>query len=361
MTIARTPRTHKYPRKVIQSLTLFVLVLGLALIVPAGTVHSAQVTLAWDRNTETDLAGYKVYYGTGSRVYNWFIDVGNATTCTVTGLADGSTYYFAATAYDGSGLESVYSSEVSKNTCTYSISPPSQSFTASAGTGTVTVSTQSTCPWTASSGASWMTITSGSSGTGNGTIRYSLSANTSSSSRTVSSTMAGKILTVTQAGTSGSTFTITASASSGGTISPSGAVSVSSGASRTFTMTPSTGYRVASVLVDGTSVGAVTTYTFSNVTANHTIAVNFAANTANPMNTTYTISASAGRGGSISPSGAVSVSKGTSKTFTITPNTGYRISRVLVDGRSVGHVSSHTFSNVAANHTISAQYRRTSW
>jgi hypothetical protein len=89
MTIARAPRTHKYPRKLVHSLTLFILLLGLALIVPAGTGHAAQVTLAWDRNTETDVSGYKVYYGTGSRVYNWFFDVGNVTTYTVSGLTEG--------------------------------------------------------------------------------------------------------------------------------------------------------------------------------------------------------------------------------------------------------------------------------
>jgi hypothetical protein len=144
MTIARAPRTHKYPRKLFQSVALFVLLLGLALIALTGTGHAAQVTLAWDRNTETDLAGYRVYYGTGARVYNWFIDVGNATTYTVTGLADGSTYYFAATAYDSSGFESTYSGEVSKSTCTYSISSPGQSFSAAGGTGSVNVTTQST-------------------------------------------------------------------------------------------------------------------------------------------------------------------------------------------------------------------------
>ena len=49
----------------------------------------AQVTLAWDKNSESNIAGYRIYYGTGSRSYNWFIDVGNATTYTITGLADG--------------------------------------------------------------------------------------------------------------------------------------------------------------------------------------------------------------------------------------------------------------------------------
>lgn len=80
-------------------------------VLSASPGYTAQVTLAWDPNTEQDMAGYKVYYGTASRVYNWFFDVGNATTYTVTGLPDGATYYFAATAYDTSNIESAYSAE----------------------------------------------------------------------------------------------------------------------------------------------------------------------------------------------------------------------------------------------------------
>jgi hypothetical protein len=53
-----------------------------------------------------------VFYGTASRVYNWFVDVGNVSTYTVNGLPDGGTYYFAATAYDTSSIESTYSAEV---------------------------------------------------------------------------------------------------------------------------------------------------------------------------------------------------------------------------------------------------------
>jgi hypothetical protein len=106
------------------------------------------------------------------------------------------------------------------------------------------------------------------------------------------------------------------------------------------------------VAVDGTSVGAVTSYSFSNVTAAHTIAATFKANTSK----TYTISASAGTGGSISPSGSVSVTNGSSKTFTITPRSGYHVSRVIVDGISVGAVRTYNFSNVAANHTIKAYF-----
>ena len=73
------------------------------------------------------------------------------------------------------------------------------------------------------------------------------------------------------------TRTITASAGTGGTITPSGSVTVSDGADQSFAITPASGYAVADVLVDGTSVGAVSSYTFANVTVNHTIAASFRA------------------------------------------------------------------------------------
>lgn len=72
---------------------------------------------------------------------------------------------------------------------------------------------------------------------------------------------------------------------------------------------------------------------------------------------TYTITASAGLNGSISPSGSVTVNQGSNKSFTITPNSGYSIDDVLVDGSSVGAVSSYTFTNITQNHTISAAFK----
>jgi hypothetical protein len=151
-----------------------------------------------------------------------------------------------------------------------------------------------------------------------------------------------------------SSYTISASAGSNGTISPTGSTSVSSGASKSFTITPNSGYSISNVVVDGISVGAVSTYIFSNVTANHTISATFAAV---PLSI-YSISASAGRGGSISPSGTVSVTGGASKSFTITPDRRYKVSKVLIDGVSVGAVTSYSFSNVRSQHTIQASFSR---
>ncbi len=147
-------------------------------------------------------------------------------------------------------------------------------------------------------------------------------------------------------------YTITASAGEGGTIDPSGEVEVIAGEDKTFTITANSGYQIADVLVDGSSVGAVSSYTFTNVTADHTISATFSA-----IPVTHTITATAGAGGTISPSGEVTVNHGANQTFTITANSGYHIADVLVDGVSVGAVSSYTFTNVTADHTISATFK----
>jgi hypothetical protein len=146
------------------------------------------------------------------------------------------------------------------------------------------------------------------------------------------------------------TYAITAGAGPNGSISPSGSVSVPTGSDRTFTIAPATGYHVADVLVDGASVGAVTSYTFTSVTAAHTISATFA------QNPPSTITAGAGPNGSISPSGAVSVPSGASQTFTFTPDAGYRVLALIVDGVTQGPGGQYNFTNVTANHTISVTF-----
>lgn len=78
-----------------------------------------------------------------------------------------------------------------------------------------------------------------------------------------------------------------------------------------------------------------------------------------PVAQKYTITATAGEGGSITPAGAVSVKEGASQTFAIAAQEGYAIADVLVDGQSVGAVDSYTFENVTANHTIAAVFTKT--
>ena len=169
---------------------------------------------------------------------------------------------------------------------------------------------------------------------------------------TANHTIAASFKTTTSTTTS---YTITASADTGGSITPSGAVSVTSGGSQKFAIAAASGYQIADVVVDGASKGAVASYDFTNVTANHTIAASFKTTTSSTT-TSYTITASAGANGSISPSGAVTVTERGKKTFKITPASGYRVADVLVDGRSVGAVTKYTFSNVTGDHTITAGF-----
>lgn len=82
--------------------------------------------------------------------------------------------------------------------CSYAISPMSQSFNASGGTGSVNVTTQSGCPWSATSNVAFATITSGASGTGNGMVAYSVAADASMGFRSGTMTIAGRTFTVSQ-------------------------------------------------------------------------------------------------------------------------------------------------------------------
>jgi PKD repeat protein len=98
----------------------------------------------------------------------------------------------------------------------------------------------------------------------------------------------GKAASVTRTVTvNPASFTLTASAGIGGTISPSGNVTVANGGSQTFTIAPAAGYVISSVTVDGVNQGALSSYTFSNVTASHTIAAAFAASAGSSLRETF--------------------------------------------------------------------------
>jgi YVTN family beta-propeller protein len=145
-------------------------------------------------------------------------------------------------------------------------------------------------------------------------------------------------------------FTITAGSDANGSVTPTGVTTVNAGGSQTYMIWPATGYSIADVQVDGVSQGAISTYTFSNVAADHTIYASFAALPG------FTITASSDTNGSVTPTGVTTVNYGGSQTYTITPNAGYSISDVQVDGVSQGAIGSYTFSNVLSNHTISATF-----
>ena len=102
-----------------------------------------------------------------------------------------------------------------------------------------------------------------------------------------------------------------------------------------------------------------TTFTFSKVTANHTIAVTFKpAPLPPPPPGTFTITATAGTGGKISPAGAVKVKSGENQTFTFTPDAGKTLDTLNVDGTAVTPPgTTYTFKKVTANHTIAVTFK----
>jgi|GEM_PF-6163083 len=107
-----------------------------------------------------------------------------------------------------------------------------------------------------------------------------------------------------------------------------------------------------------TAVGTFNfTVTATNASGNDTQALSIVINPVPP--TVYTVTATAGSGGSISPNGSVSVTAGSNQTFTITPNSGYRINSITVDGVDQGTITTYTFTNVTGGHTINPIFTST--
>ena len=102
--------------------------------------------------------------------------------------------------------------------------------------------------------------------------------------------------------------------------------------------------------LDGENNMTVTIHTGS--TGNRTYTAHWRYNGSGHSYSYYTIKATAGAGGSIAPSGNVSVREGRDQTFTITPDKGYAVANVKIDGKSIGAVKSYTFENVSRTHTI---------
>jgi hypothetical protein len=147
-------------------------------------------------------------------------------------------------------------------------------------------------------------------------------------------------------------FTVIASTAGGlpaasGTISPSGSIKVLPGGRPVFTITPGIGYHITGVTVDGVSKGAITSVTLPPVTANSFITASFAINT-------YAISMTAGANGIIA--GPTMASHGSTPAYTVTPNFGYHVTDVKVDGVSKGAMTAVTLPPVTANATIAASF-----
>ena len=145
-------------------------------------------------------------------------------------------------------------------------------------------------------------------------------------------------------------FTITVTCGDGGTADPASKFTVAAGGSRTVAITPNAGYAIKDVRVDGSSVGPVSSYTFSNVTSDRSISVTF--------ERMFTITVKCGDGGTSDPASKFTVAAGGSRTVAITPDAGFVIKDVRVNGTSIGPVSSYTFTTVSANQDIKISFEK---
>ncbi len=304
--------------------------------------QTGQVTLAWDANDPAP-DGYRIYQRTDGQTYDYSQPVwsGAATSGTVYNLAWDTTYYFVVRAYAGS-LQSADSEEVSYTTGTTTV-PISHTITAAAGgngditpAGSLTVTDGGQQSFTITPDSGYRIADVSVDGRSKGAISAYTFSNVTGD-HTIAASFAA------------ATHTITASAGANGMISPAGSVSVAFGDDRTFVIAPDAGYHVADVTVDGVAKGALASYTFPAVSADHTISATFAADT-------YRITATAGTHGMISPAGVTSLDHGASQPYLITPDAGYHVADVRVDGVSVGAVGGYTFSQVDRSHTISAAF-----
>lgn len=242
--------------------------------------------------------------------------------------------------------------------CLFGVSPTSQTFSSSSGTGSVAVSANTGCNWSASSNQPWLTITSGSSGSGNGTVNYSVSSNTAATSRTATLTAAGQAVTITQSGSAAScTYSVSPTSPSFTAAAGTGTLSVSTQTGCNWTASTTTSWITITSGSSGTGNGTVEYSVAANTgtasrsgtitAAGRTVSVSQAGDTSQCTYTLeYTSKAFTWCGGD----GALQLTTQSGCPFNVTQDTSW-ILPILISGRS-----SQTLSyQVASNTTGSAR------
>lgn len=255
--------------------------------------HARSVTLAWDANTEPDIAGYKIYYRSGDAVLPFDgtgaaqgpspVDVGKNLGATLSDLSDGQTWYFSVTAYNSAGYESSFSNTVASP-------PPAVSVNGAPALAPI-------APQTVAEGSA-LSFTVNASDPDGDPLTYSASG------------------------------------------LPAGAIFTPS--TRTFAWTPLAGsagnYSVTFTASDGKLV------------ASEPVAITV-------VLPRWKVRATAGTGGKITPSGDLTFQTGSNQVFTLTPDSGYVIQDLRINGASVGGRQSYTLTSIAADHTLEAVFK----
>jgi hypothetical protein len=232
-------------------------------------------------------------------------------------------------------------------TCSYSINPTQQAFGFAGGTGSVSLTTGPTCSWTATSNAGWITFIGGAGGTGNGTVSYSVAANTGGA-RTGTLTIAGQAFTVSQAGPSCS-YSINPTQQAIGFAGGPGSVSVTTGPTCSWTATSNAGWITVTGGASGTGNGTVSYSVAANSggARSGTLTIGGQTFTVNQdgFNCSYSISPTQKSFASSGGAGSVAVTASPTCSWTATSGAGW----ITVTGGASGTGNGTVSYSVAAN------------
>jgi hypothetical protein len=318
----------------------------------ATPVGSSQVNLSWSASTDsgsgaTGLKGYNVYR---NGVFLKQVQA-PATSASDTGLIGSTAYSYAVAAVDNAFNQSAKSTSVSATTasCGFSISPTSATAVSAGGTSNVVVTCSSGCAWNASSSASWLAVTAGGSGAGNGAVSYSVTANVSTCPRAATMTIAGQTFSVTQAA-GPCAYTLSATRASFAAGGGGGSLSVTAGQCCNWTAVGNVPWITVTSGTVGNGNGTVTYSVATNTTtssrsgsmtiAGQTFSVDQAA--AAVPSCAYTLSASSAPCTASGGSGSVNVTCGAGCTWSAS------------SGATWLHTSSSGSGNGTATYTVDA-------
>jgi len=212
------------------------------------------------------IKGQNIFVGANSSVF-LSVNQGESWSNIGSGLSEQFIRSLAATdskVFVGTQDRGVFVRDLATIQCSYSISPTSRSISGATTTGTVSVTATAGCAWQAASNVDWVAITSGASGSGNGTVNYSVAANPAQTSRIGTATIAGQVFTITQSGCA--------------TISPTSQIFLANGGGGTVTVAGTAGCNwTASSAMSWVTITSATSGS-GNGTVNFSVAANTSAN-----------------------------------------------------------------------------------
>ncbi len=317
-------------------------------------ISGTSIILSWTANTESDLAGYNVYQGTSAGIYGTPVSLGKVITSTISGLTQGSTYYFAVSALDDAANESGYSSTVSatipdSTAPAVTITSPTSSSTYATSTATITLSGTASDS-TGVTTVTWANAANGTSGTATGTTSWSKSGiSLASGSNTITITAsdstgnsASDILTVTYTppDTTAPVVAITSPTSSSTYATSTATITLSGTASDSIGVT-TVAWANAANGTSGTATGT-TSWSISSISlaeGSNAIAVTASDSAGNMASATLTVTYSVPKAVADTTSPVVTIKSPTSNIFYSTRSSSVKLTGTASDNVGVTKVT----------------------